>query len=346
MLKPRELLGLIVGSILVQYAEARCPLGAVQGLNPADCYVYRSTAALWFKAEEDCTVQGGHLSSISNALINAFVTNVASKNCAAEVWIGGGWNVEQWLKWTWTDDKPFRFTKWAAGEPSNATSVLCLALNLASGRWRSRPCTDVIPYVCKIPALGQDPAPCNPDPTACTPCDPAPTCPEAPTTASIASLTCPPQATQAPCNCKPGQISDKCEDGWVYSQWSNKCYQLVDASNVTWTNAKAACQRIGADLPSIHSNKDNAWLSALALGSQVVGIGLYRKDRNAAWQWTDGSALDFSNWAPNNPFVCAGNYNSAVLITSFDLQQPFAAWTNCYAYWTFPVVCQKAVKGQ
>uniref|UniRef100_A0A914YJN0 C-type lectin domain-containing protein n=1 Tax=Panagrolaimus superbus TaxID=310955 RepID=A0A914YJN0_9BILA len=30
-------------------------------------------------------------------------------------------------------------------------------------------------------------------------------------------------------------------------------------------------------------------------------IGLYTNDRNANWAWTDGSPVDYYNWAPKQP---------------------------------------------
>lgn len=119
----------------------------------------------------------------------------------------------------------------ALGQPANATTVLCLAFNAASTRWYSRPCTDAKPYICKVPALSNEPDTGEPSPAVCPTCEPPPTCPEAPTTALIKQVTCSPSATQSPCHCEPGQQSGNCEAGWTFNPWSTKCYKVLDSSS-------------------------------------------------------------------------------------------------------------------
>lgn len=90
-------------------------MGAVQGPSVRDCYIYVNDAALWLSAEERCILKGGHLASISGALVNSFLAVPAAKNCSPEYWIGGAWNLEVPKAWVWTDGRPFRYTNWAQG---------------------------------------------------------------------------------------------------------------------------------------------------------------------------------------------------------------------------------------
>ena len=94
-----------------------------------------------------------------------------------------------------------------------------------------------------------------------------------------------------------------CPDGW--SRHSHSCY-LIPTTEATWLGAVRICQSLDrrAQLVSIHrANADHvAALKALVGGS--VWIGLSRKSLSRSsyrWTWSDGSRLDFTNWAPGEP---------------------------------------------
>lgn len=97
-------------------AAGKCPIGAVQGITRDGCYLYSSSPLTWFKAQEQCMSRNGHLASVSNGLINAFLQEPANSVCAQEYWLGGSYDVEYQSMWTWTDGSRFSYTHWAHGE--------------------------------------------------------------------------------------------------------------------------------------------------------------------------------------------------------------------------------------
>lgn len=99
---------LVVGSV-----SARCPIGTIQGLNPADCYKLVSFADTWYGAEERCQRQGGHLSSVNSAFANAFIRDQALWS-DTDFWLGGS-EGSSFGSWTWSDGRRFSYTNWDAG---------------------------------------------------------------------------------------------------------------------------------------------------------------------------------------------------------------------------------------
>lgn len=104
-------------------AFATCPIGSVQGLNHRDCYLYVSSPSTWFNAEEQCLSRNGHLASVSNGLVNAFLQQPANLACAEEYWLGGSYDLQFQNRWTWTDESRFSYTNWASGKHAQELMV-------------------------------------------------------------------------------------------------------------------------------------------------------------------------------------------------------------------------------
>ncbi|XP_003729542.1 perlucin-like protein [Strongylocentrotus purpuratus] len=104
--------------------------------------------------------------------------------------------------------------------------------------------------------------------------------------------------TEATCQCE-------CSDGW--SLFGRNCYRFF-SPKVNWQTAHDACQDLGADLVSIHDEAENAFAFALILTddgkkptswSAFAWIGLHQP--NEPFVWSDGSCLNYENWAPGQP---------------------------------------------
>ena len=67
------------------------------------------------------------------------------------------------------------------------------------------------------------------------------------------------------------------------------------------TDAEIACQDQGGHLASIHSSEEQNFLMQTFNPSDAVWIGAVDTDHNGAWEWTDGSTFDFSNWVSGQP---------------------------------------------
>ncbi|KAH7706505.1 macrophage mannose receptor 1 [Aphelenchoides avenae] len=66
-----------------------------------------------------------------------------------------------------------------------------------------------------------------------------------------------------------------------------------------WTVARAKCQSYGGDLASITNEELNdeisAWTGQMFLGA--FWIGLTTSDTTEELMWTDGSPVNYTNWA-------------------------------------------------
>ncbi|RCN52493.1 lectin C-type domain protein [Ancylostoma caninum] len=85
-------------------------------------------------------------------------------------------------------------------------------------------------------------------------------------------------------------------DGWVF--WSAKNFD--DAEN--------RCRRNGAHLVSIHNELENQFVHTLTSSGRriesfedFVYIGLRMNPRTGKWGWTDGSKVDYRQWAVHQP---------------------------------------------
>ncbi|VDM85198.1 unnamed protein product [Strongylus vulgaris] len=81
----------------------------------------------------------------------------------------------------------------------------------------------------------------------------------------------------------------------------------------------------GGHLVSIHSEEENTFISSTSFADdknadclQLTWIGLKKPNypANATWAWTDGSALDYLNWAPGKPEDITENFMYVVYVPS------------------------------
>ncbi|CAJ0922831.1 unnamed protein product, partial [Mesorhabditis belari] len=87
-------------------------------------------------------------------------------------------------------------------------------------------------------------------------------------------------------------------DGWSYLAKTASWYKVID-QYMTFDEAVAYCASRRIDLVSIHSQEENDFVQELgsATWSDGFWIGLKRNpDKGNAFEWTDGSSVDFTNW--------------------------------------------------
>uniref|UniRef100_A0A8C6TC13 C-type lectin domain-containing protein n=1 Tax=Neogobius melanostomus TaxID=47308 RepID=A0A8C6TC13_9GOBI len=91
-----------------------------------------------------------------------------------------------------------------------------------------------------------------------------------------------------------------CPEGWTL--FGTRCFKFFD-SKLTWTEAEKSCQTHGANLASIHSAEENAFVVDLiknATGeNRWTWIG--GQDAETLWMWSDGSVWDYSKWPSVQP---------------------------------------------
>ncbi|KAH7710877.1 C-type lectin-2 [Aphelenchoides avenae] len=122
----------------------------------------------------------------------------------------------------------------------------------------------------------------------------------------------------------------QCSDGWRYLQQTCSCYKLNgNGKPLTWREAHRSCVVAGGDLISIHSKEEqdlayelgkSAGVSAGSFGSSGIWIGFRRENAlNAQWGWSDGSPVDFKNFAPAQPDNSGGQEFCVDLLTMVGL---------------------------
>ncbi|CAJ0952977.1 unnamed protein product, partial [Mesorhabditis belari] len=94
------------------------------------------------------------------------------------------------------------------------------------------------------------------------------------------------------------------ETGWSYLAKTASWYKAFD-QEMKFDEAEAYCASRKGHLVSIHSQEENdfVWKLAKTVDSDYgFWIRLKRNpDKGNAFEWTDGSSVDFTNWHPGQP---------------------------------------------
>ncbi|XP_019642933.1 PREDICTED: versican core protein-like [Branchiostoma belcheri] len=106
------------------------------------------------------------------------------------------------------------------------------------------------------------------------------------------------------CTCSAGwtgqncQQAKQCKSGW--SEFENHCYRLYP-DKVTWSKANWQCKQHNANLASIKNRAENDFITDLIKNGFVRKLVWFGMTQGGRWQWTDGSRVIYTNWAPGKP---------------------------------------------
>ncbi|GMS99765.1 hypothetical protein PENTCL1PPCAC_21940, partial [Pristionchus entomophagus] len=85
------------------------------------------------------------------------------------------------------------------------------------------------------------------------------------------------------------------------------CYQ-IGATAFNWRDAQKICGSFGADLASIHNDRENTFIRRLALSKgQLNGLYLGALMSGNEFSWIDGSEWSYQNFYPGFPIDGLGN---------------------------------------
>ncbi|CAL1295968.1 unnamed protein product [Larinioides sclopetarius] len=92
---------------------------------------------------------------------------------------------------------------------------------------------------------------------------------------------------------------------WKEYPATNACYweTSFETTRLSWYDAQKYCQAFGGDLASFHSSdEEKIGLSFQYRSlSHPYWIGLHLDPVTETYKWSDGSPLDYENWAPGHP---------------------------------------------
>nr|XP_057934340.1 galactose-specific lectin nattectin-like [Doryrhamphus excisus] len=93
-----------------------------------------------------------------------------------------------------------------------------------------------------------------------------------------------------------------CPDGWT--RLNHRCFNFLN-ENFRFADAETFCNALGGNLVSIHSQLENEVVRFLieqgAGSARRTWIGFHDTVREGEFVWTDGSVVDFTDWANNRP---------------------------------------------
>ena len=88
------------------------------------------------------------------------------------------------------------------------------------------------------------------------------------------------------------------------ADWSDSMYYTVCPDSVNWSDAESLCDGAGHSLASIHSATDQSTLESLMQSAAIdidYFMGFSDSTIEGTWGWSDGSTVDYTNWATNEP---------------------------------------------
>ena len=86
-----------------------------------------------------------------------------------------------------------------------------------------------------------------------------------------------------------------CKEGWVH--YNDACY-VSKKETLSWEEAEALCLSYGANLASVHSEAENAFILGMFSSLRPLWIG-FSQNPDSEFLWTDGWPVTFSKWSSN-----------------------------------------------
>jgi len=77
------------------------------------------------------------------------------------------------------------------------------------------------------------------------------------------------------------------------------CFWAHDEYSYSWSEAVEVCRSKGLQLTSIHSQAENDFITAMVVTHPWIGLSDEAQDET--YKWSDGTPLDYTNWATGQP---------------------------------------------
>ena len=76
---------------------------------------------------------------------------------------------------------------------------------------------------------------------------------------------------------------------------------FISEKSKNWIDSEKACRELDGHLASIHTKGENVFVKSMLMSSYSYWIGLTDVYNEGNFSWTDGSAVDFTDWLQGNP---------------------------------------------
>uniref|UniRef100_A0A674PA83 Mannose receptor, C type 1b n=1 Tax=Takifugu rubripes TaxID=31033 RepID=A0A674PA83_TAKRU len=225
------------------------------------CYFVGTETKTFDEAKDHCESLNSYLVDVSNGMDNMFLISLIGMRAEKHFWIGLS-NRLHLDYFVWTNKVAVTFTHWNRGMPGHLQGCVAMTAGAHTGLWDVLPCTNKTKYICKHLAEG-------------------------------AVLT-----TVQPTNFPPD-----CAEGWTPLPSKHYCAK-PHANKTTWFEARDYCIAIGGELLSIHSTTELKTLFSSSKSEflyKTFWIGFNAPDPGTGYVWSDGSPVNFQNWAENEP---------------------------------------------
>ena len=108
----------------------------------------------------------------------------------------------------------------------------------------------------------------------------------------------------------------------------NGHYYTLFTDDLTWEEAKKACERMGGHLVSINSQEENQIIVNLCKGTSkgLYWIGAYSDDKGK-WKWVSDEKFDYTSWDVNQPSKTGEKY-AQIYGEHFENNEHIGKWND------------------
>ncbi|NWI51084.1 MRC1 protein, partial [Calyptomena viridis] len=222
-------------------------------------YYFSKNAMPMQKARDFCKKNGGDLAVIESESEKNFLWRyMFNKDWGHSFYIGLSVSLDKTFRWM--DGTPVNYVAWSPNEPNFANNdENCVVMYTHIGTWNDLNCGSVELFICE--RLNNTIRP------------------------SVAPTSPPPMGG--------------CLEDWLL--FDNKCFKvfgLNENDTLTWHAARNNCIDFGGNLATISKKEVQAFLMFLLKDAATdAWIGLNDINQEFTYLWTDGSPVDYTNWA-------------------------------------------------
>ncbi|XP_071511250.1 macrophage mannose receptor 1-like [Diadema antillarum] len=261
-----------------------CPTGWLKYMSTCYLLVDGTEKKTWDNARQDCLSRNARLAVITTKYEQAYL---ASLMAALHVYDGeyyiGLSDTQTPGTYRWVDGSYPTLSPWGPGQPDDTRFGQCVAMvgpiYNEAGLWMDVSCTLEHNYICEQPMEG----------TTDTP------------------------YTMAPVT-NPSNVG--CDDDERELGYGDFCYTMYEGGfntekMLTWSQAEVFCNSKGGHLASYHSSEEEAYFLENFTPNNTVNnygfwLGINDHTIQGGWEWTDSTAVIYTNWEPNEPSGASG----------------------------------------